>query len=99
MNAEHDNPDYEYLETFDEPMLASFDAIKQIVEERQFQFFTWPDEPKSKIPLLIDMTTASMLVKVHSALDDEARQKFEEWVAKSRKHFAKLVVTGWRAIK
>lgn len=98
----HDNYDeLDYLENLgdDEPVIASFDAIKKIVEERQFQFLKWPNEPESATPLLMDMTTAAMLVKVHSVLGDEARQKFEEWIAKSRVHFAKIVATSWKAIK
>jgi len=91
---------------------ATMDLVKKIVREKQYQEFVWPDErwdangwhtpmPDGTWipcePLMIDMQTASAMCLLHDALNEKNQAKFEEWVAKDRAHFGRIVELSWKA--
>ena len=94
-------------------VLASYEQVKSIFNERSAKTFVWPDEEritetkyettvgKKSItvePLWIDITTAHMLIIVHDALRPDLQIRMEEWIAKSRAHFGKMIEFGWNHV-
>lgn len=83
--------------------MASFEALQEAAAAGG-KAFVWPDEGAFKgeswvfndehkgefEPLAIDIISASMLMKVHDAMSPENQDKFRDWVAKDRAHFAWL---------
>jgi len=95
-------------------VFASFDKLKQIVETHTSLSFVWPEEgefsPNGKWrfnatyqgfqPLMIDPTTAQLLVLSHKALlTDSTREKVERIIARSRGTFGTFVEICWRHVK
>ena len=93
---------------------AEYNFIKSIRDNKTADLIVWPDEGEFDAagiwrfnekhegfePLLMDMTTANMLVLVHEAFQkEENRAKFVEWIAKGRGHFAKIMEIGWGAVR
>jgi hypothetical protein len=84
--------------------LASFPMLQE-ASSGNAKAFVWPDEGMFKgqtwhfndahkdefEPLLIDKISASMMIKLHDALEKPENQaKFQEWIGKGRGHFGKL---------
>ncbi|MEJ6846813.1 hypothetical protein V3589_11410 [Sinorhizobium fredii] len=83
--------------------LASWPGLRDAAEGNA-KAFVWADEGRFKKtgtfefnqrhaefqPLLIDKVSASMMVKLHDALNAANQAKFEDWVGKDRGHFAAL---------
>ena len=83
--------------------VATFDKLKEAADGNA-QAFVWPDEGrftrhgnwtfnddhKDFEPLLVDRTSASMMVTLHDALSAENQEKFRTWVGLGRGQFAAL---------
>jgi hypothetical protein len=85
--------------------LCSFEQIRSIANgNKPSGGFTWPDEGAFKKsrwyfnenhegfePLVIDRITATALVTIYDALENQAnKDKLARWVGLSRGHFAKM---------
>lgn len=84
-------------------VLASFEGLQKAAAG-QHRKFVWPDEGEFKgdtwifndehageyEPLLIDMITAKMMLKLHSALNPDNQAKFKTYVAKDRGYFGHI---------
>lgn len=91
-------------------VLATWELIREIAEERNSRAFVWPDEGEFNgdtfrfnekhegfEPLIIDIQTANVMVAVHDGLEKpQNKTKFEDWVGKGRGHFGSLVELSWR---
>lgn len=83
--------------------LASFEAL-QTAAAGDAQMFVWPDEGEFRgevwlfneaheaefEPLLIDRTSAAMMMALHDALSETNAARFREWVGKHRGNFGAL---------
>ncbi|QPC87113.1 hypothetical protein GA830_10440 [Mesorhizobium sp. NBSH29] len=83
--------------------MASFDVLKSIADGLSTAF-VWPDEGEFRgetwhfndahagafDPLLLDRSTARMMLTLHDALNDQNQTKFREWVGKGRGEFGAL---------
>lgn len=92
---------------------ASVDALRKVVEDKQACHFVWPDEGKFADqfrfvfgpntdecrPVMVDLTTAHMLVKVLDTLKPHLAAKVEQMIAEDRKSFMLVVATGWKVMK
>lgn len=94
----------------DHVLYASLDTLREIVASHNAKAFVWPDEGVFVDgrwefnaghlgrfePLLIDPTTALLLVKVHEALtEDGNKTKFARWIAHDRGSFATMLQFCW----
>lgn len=92
--------------------MASMEAIRAIVAERQATALVWNDEGEfvddvfvfnekhdGFEPLIVDLTTASIMCQVADAISDENKAKLAEWVGKGRGHFAKVYEISMKAVK
>jgi hypothetical protein len=94
-------------------VLASYDQIISIFNERSAKTFVWPDEERitetkyevtvgresiTVEPIWVDITTANMLMVIHDALRPDLQKRMEKWIAMSRAHFAKIVEFGWNHV-
>jgi len=70
-------------------------ALQQAVKESSAFTFTW----KGKDRTFVDATTASMLVRVHAALNPENQAKVEKMIAASKGHFLVLIDRCWQLVK
>ena len=59
------------------------DLARKVVEEKQAQY-------DDSLSVLLDLTTASMLVEVHDALNEKNREKFASFT------LLKAVEIGWQ---
>lgn len=94
-----DSIEGEITVTPDHLVSASYDAVKRVLAERQWRAFRWPltDDPDDA-PIIVDMQTANVMVTIHDALSEANRVTFEDWVAMSRIHFAKMVAFCWNNV-
>ena len=94
-----DNNDVEdVLDTEADTFMIDEDAIttiKSIVKDKQAKSIKFADGKSMKV----DMTTASVLLKVIDALNDANKGKFIDLVNKSKDTFAKAVDFSWKAVK
>lgn len=70
-------------------------VIHRIVDNHQFEVIEWPDGDK----LEVDVTTASMLVKVVGATNEETQSKILNMMAESRPRFLGVVNTAWKCVR
>ena len=85
----------EYIPNADEIVTATWVNLKGIVDNWQFRFFTWPNDPPDSELLMIDAFTASAMLKVYDAMSVDNQAKFERMVAAGRGSFGKLVGFTW----
>jgi len=78
--------------------VASLEALKAIVDEHQYRYFTWPNDEPEDEPLLIDAFTASAMMKIYDALNLTNQERFRTRLAKSRVGFGILVNFTWEHI-
>lgn len=84
---------------------ASIHALRQIREEQQSALFVWPhegtfttnketfvftDDRQDFEPMLIDLFTASAILRVYQHVNDDNRAKFERMIKGSRGNFLKI---------
>ena len=82
----------ECMECF-ENVPYSLDALRGIIKDHSAVIFRWHDGE-----LLVDVTTANLLVKVHDALGEENRRKHQQMMEKSAASFEKAVKVCWKSI-
>ena len=70
-------------------------ALQQAVKEHSCFTFTWNGKDRT----LVDVTTASLLVRVHAALSPETQAKVEKMIAESKGHFLVLIDRCWAMVK
>jgi hypothetical protein len=64
--------------------------LKQIVEEHQYQEFTWTNDPEEE-PVLVDVQTANALLTIYNALNSKNQKTFNDKLENSRGMFFALV--------
>ena len=90
--------DMPYVPASEEIVVASYAQVRWIVDNHAFRCFTWPNDPEGFEPLLVDGTTANMLVLIHDAICEENQAKMERLIAKHRAHFINLVEFSWKQV-
>ena len=90
-----DQPTYDFVPIRE----ASWEAIATIKREWTAARLTWPDDEESASPLLVDASTAQVMVLVHDFLSRENRATLEKRVAQSRTWFLAYVNFCWMATK
>lgn len=93
--------------------LASYEALREIVDKGQYKAFVWPDEGrftrtgrwvfngkhKKFQPLLIDRTSAKVMLAVYDALSEQRnRDKFVDWVRRGRGTFGAMVEFAYKKV-
>ena len=92
---------------------ASYAVILTAIETKTAQYFVWPGEGrfddhgrfqfnkdhKGFEPLLIDIVSAQMIIKVHDAVSDENKVKLRDRLIKSRGHFGGIMEIVWKTFK
>ena len=86
----------EYIPDRDDLAVASYRALKHVVDHHQFLALVWSSDNSDYDPLLIDAFTADAMVKVYDALSPDNKVKFERVVAKGRGPFYRLVDFTWK---
>lgn len=76
----------------DTPVLMNFGVLTKILVDRQYQTCTWPkgDDGKDSPVLVVDMTTANIMLAIHTMLGSEMKAKFERMIAASSVQFHKV---------
>ena len=75
---------------------ASYQSVLDVLHNGAWKTFWW-EGYRSEI--LMDMTTANLLVKVHDALSPESQKKMEQMIAASPENFDKVIKISWKATK
>ncbi len=71
------------------------DSLHKIVKEKQADTVKFADGKRAKV----DHFTASAIVQVHNALNDENKKKFSDMVHKSKDHFSRASDFAFRHTK
>ena len=92
--------------------LGSLDVIQQIALGGELRGMVWPDEGSfgegiwtfnnehSKLfPVIMDFTSANMIIALYNALDNKDRKKFRKDIAKSRDSFEDVYQITISAVK
>ena len=83
----------------DEVVAASYERVKWVADNHTYRLFTWENDDPSWEPLLLDAFTASMLVKIHDAINSDNQAKMDRLIAKSRNSFGRVVEIGWSLVQ
>lgn len=83
----------------DEIKQASYDQVRRVITEGRYFYLVWENDPPEAEPILLDLFTASALVKIHDALNPENQAKVEEQIAASRAKFCRYVDFCWEHIR
>jgi len=92
---------------------ASFEALQDVCKYHAATRFVWPDEGEfvnggfvfnkdhegEYESLIIDATTACLLVKVHEHLSEENQIKFRKRIAEGRGWFGQMVDFAWGRVE
>ncbi|WP_075881473.1 hypothetical protein [Vreelandella massiliensis] len=76
----------------------TINRLQTIVDEHQYEAFTWQTDDPDDEPLIVDPTTAALLVQVHNMLERRDSAKAQEARAKmaeSRARFGLIVDKAW----
>lgn len=76
----------------DTPVMMTFGVLTNILKDHQYQTCTWPKggDGKDQPILVVDATTAHIMLSVHTLLGDEMKAKFERMIAASSGQFHKI---------
>lgn len=75
--------------------VATLTTVREIVRDKQAAYVNW-EVDKFK-PLLVDMTSANMLLTVYEALkEQEQRDKIERMICASRGSFSRVMDFVWK---
>lgn len=74
---------------------ATYESIVKIVEEWGYRYLTWTD----KDPVLVDVTTARVLIKIHDAMSPEKQAKMESLIEIGPTNFINVVDVAWRCMQ
>lgn len=91
------------VETFSLETLLTGDGLAAYVWPHEGEWvkggFVFHDDYADFEPLLVDAGTRSLLKQIHEKLNDDARAKMEEKLAKNRGIFGKVVEWAWSIAK
>ena len=75
----------------------SMSALRDIVSEKQVARFRFPSNGKS---ILVDLFTASAIVKVYDALSNqETKDKFDRMISGTSDQFMRVVTTCYKCLR
>lgn len=79
---------------------GSVDALRQILATKSYKYFVWASDDRPEYePLLVDLQTANVMMKVYDSINEKNQTTFREQAADNRGYFGRLVDFCWSCVE